>query len=56
MNSIEEKKKTIHENQFDKKLKETKEQIDVICKGIDVKKAYGRKHLLSLYLEQKILY
>ncbi len=42
MNSIEEKrKKTIHENQFDKKLKETKEQIDVICKGIDVKKHMG---------------
>ena len=39
MNSIEEKRnKTVHENQFDKSLKETKEQIEQINKGIEVKK------------------
>ena len=39
MNSIEEKRnKTVHENQFDKSLKETKEQIN---KGIEVKKHLG---------------
>lgn len=42
MNSIEEKRnKTIHEKQFDKALKETKDQIEQICKGIEVKKHLG---------------
>ena len=39
MNSIEEKRnKTIREIQFDKYLKETKEQIELINKGLEVKK------------------
>ena len=42
MNSIEEKRnKTVHENQFDKSLKETKEQIEQITKGIEIKKHLG---------------
>ena len=42
MNSIEEKKhKTIREIQFDKYLKETKEQIELINKGLEVKKHLG---------------
>ena len=42
MNSIEEKRNnTIHEIQFTKYLKETKEQIEQICKGIEVKKHIG---------------
>ena len=42
MNSIEEKRnKTIHEAQFDKTLLETKNQIEQICKGIEIKKHLG---------------
>ena len=42
MNSIEEKRnKTIREIQFDKYLKETKEQIELINKGLEVKKHLG---------------
>ena len=42
MNSIEEKRnKTVHENQFDKSLKETKEQIEQINNGIEEKKHLG---------------
>ncbi len=42
MNSIEEKRnKTIHETQFDKALLETKNQIEQICKGIEIKKHLG---------------
>lgn len=51
MNSIEEKRnKTVHENQFDKSLQETKEQIEQITKGIEIKKTSWRKYLLSLYI------
>ena len=42
MNSIEQKRKsTIQEVQFDKTLQETKNQIEQINKGIDVKKHLG---------------
>ena len=42
MNSIEQKRKdTIKEAQFDKTLQETKDQIEQICRGIDVKKHLG---------------
>ena len=42
MNSIEQKRKdTIKEAQFDKTLQETKNQIEQINKGIDVKKHLG---------------
>ena len=42
MNSIEQKRKdTIKEVQFDKTLQETKDQIEQICRGIDVKKHLG---------------
>ena len=42
MNSIEEKRnKTILENQFNKYLQETKDQIEQINKGIEVKKHLG---------------
>ena len=42
MNSIEQKRKsTIQEVQFDKALQETKDQIEQICKGIEVKKHLG---------------
>ena len=42
MNSIEQKRKsTIQEVQFDKTLQETKDQIEQINKGIDVKKHLG---------------
>ena len=42
MNSIEQKRKdTIKEVQFDKTLQETKNQIEQINKGIDVKKHLG---------------
>ena len=42
MNSIQEKRNsTIHEKQFDKALQETKNQIEQINKGIDVKKHLG---------------
>ena len=63
MNSIEEKRnKTIHESQFDKTLQETKNQIEQICKGIEIKKhlgensynhyTYNRKY----YLDEVIKY
>lgn len=39
MNSIEEKKnKSIHEVQFEKRIQETKKQIEQINKGIEIKK------------------
>ncbi len=42
MNSIEQKRKsTIKEVQFDKTLQETKDQIEQICRGIEVKKHLG---------------
>ena len=42
MNSIEQKRKsTILEVQFDKALQETKDQIEQICRGIEVKKHLG---------------
>ena len=42
MNSIEQKRKsTIQEVQFDKTLQETKNQIEQINKGIEVKKHLG---------------
>ncbi|MBQ0166206.1 MAG: hypothetical protein KBT02_03750 [Treponema sp.] len=42
MNSIEEKKhKTIREAQFDRRLQETKKQIDQIFDGIEIKKHLG---------------
>ena len=42
MNSIEQKRKsTIQEVQFDKTLQETKNQIEQICRGIEVKKHLG---------------
>ena len=42
MNSIEQKRKsTIQEVQFDKTLQETKDQIEQICRGIEVKKHLG---------------
>ena len=42
MNSIEQKRKdTIKEVQFDKTLQETKNQIEQICRGIEVKKHLG---------------
>ena len=42
MNSIEEKRNnTVHEKQFDKMLQETKDQIEQICRGIEVKKHLG---------------
>lgn len=45
MNSIEEKKnKTLHEAQFDKRMKNTKMQIEQIIKGIDIKKHLGENN------------
>ena len=42
MNSIEEKRNnTIHEKQFDKTLQETKDQIEQINRGIEIKKNLG---------------
>lgn len=42
MNSIEQKRKdTIKEVQFDRTLQETKNQIEQICRGIEVKKHLG---------------
>ena len=42
MNSIEQKRKdTIKEVQFDRTLQETKDQIEQICRGIEVKKHLG---------------
>lgn len=42
MNSIEEKRNnTTHEILFDKKIRETKKQIDQINKGIEIKKHLG---------------
>ncbi len=46
MNSIEQKRKsTIQEVQFDETLQETKNQIEQINKGIDVKKHLGENNL-----------
>ena len=42
VNSIEDKKnKTVHEAQFDKRLKNTKTQIEQILQGIEIKKHLG---------------
>ena len=52
MNSIEEKRnKTIHESQFDKTLQETKNQIEQICKGIEIKKHLGK----NIAINQEVL-
>ena len=63
MNSIEQKRNnTIHEVQFNKYLKETKEQIEQICKGIEIKKHLGENsynHYTSnkkYYLDEVIKY
>ena len=63
MNSIEEKRNnTIHEIQFTKYLKETKEQIEQICRGIEVKKHIGENtychytYNKKYYLDEVIKY
>lgn len=56
MNSIEEKRnKTVHENQFDKSLKETKEQIEQINKGIEVKKHLGENTYCHYTYDKNII-
>lgn len=63
MNSIEQKRNnTIHEVQFNKYLKETKEQIEQICKGIEIKKHLGENsynhytYNKKYYLDEVIKY
>ena len=54
MNSIEEKRnKTIREIQFDKYLKETKEQIELINKGLEVKKHLGENSYCHYTYDKK---
>ena len=58
MNSIEEKRnKTVHENQFNKYLQETKEQIEQINKGLEIKKHLGENtYDKKYYIDEVIKY
>lgn len=63
MNSIEEKKKTTaHEKQFDKRLQITKNMIEQINKGIEVKQYMGEKSFChhtntkNFYLDELMKY
>ena len=54
MNSIEQKRKdTIKEVQFDKTLQETKDQIEQICRGIEVKKHLGENTYCNYTYDKK---
>ena len=56
MNSIEEKRnKTVHENQFDKSLQETKEQIEQINKGIEVKNILAKILIVIIPMTKNII-
>lgn len=63
MNSIAEKKnKTIHEAQFDRRLENSKKQIEQINQGIDVKKHMGENSFTqhtgtkNIYIDEIIKY
>ena len=56
MNSIEEKRnKTVHEIQFDKYLQETKDQIEQINKGIEVKNILVKILIVIIHMIKNII-